>query len=479
MKNFEVIIGVEVHVVLKTNTKMFSYAKNSHYMEPNTSVAWMDLALPGLMPRPNKKAVEKGIILADALNMKVNTNNIQFDRKNYFYMDLPKGFQITQQYYPIGSYGKIEINDKKIVTIERIHLEEDTAKKTSDSNTLLMDYNRAGIPLIEIVTTPCLNSADEVYDYLSTLKRILIFKDISDAKMEDGSMRVDVNISLRPLGATWYGNKIEIKNINSLNNVKKAINFEIKRQTKLLLTNQHINQETRRFNDVTGETEFMRDKSNAIDYRYITEPNIINFKLEQEYVDDIIKNSAKSPFEIKEKLIDKYKFDNEKANSLLDNFELYNLFKTINDHFKNDEAINIYNWLSNELVGLLDKNNIKIQDINDFQINELIDFFNKVLVTKEINSKQAKNLLSEFFINKTKSISELIKQLGYEQISDPKIIKDIIISYMEKNEELLKQYNERPERVEKFFVGMVMKETNSQANPVITMKILKELLSSK
>ncbi len=478
MKNFEVIIGVEVHIVLKTNTKMFSYAKNTHHQEPNTAVSWMDLALPGILPRPNKKAIEKGIILADALKMNINYKNIQFDRKNYFYVDLPKGFQITQQYYPIGSYGKIKINNEKIVTIERIHLEEDTAKKINENNKLLMDYNRAGIPLIEIVSTPCLHSADEVYDYLSELKRILIFKDISDAKMEDGSMRVDVNISLRPFGVDWYNNKVEIKNINSLNNVKKAINFEIKRQTKLLLTNNIVNQETRRFNDINGETEFMREKSNAVDYRYITEPNIINLKLDDDYVSKIIKESNKSPEEISIFLKEKLQFDQEKIDLLLDNYDLYNLFTKINDNFKN-ESITIYNWLANEIAGLLDKFNLNIAELNDFQIEQLIDFFKKLIIKKEINSKQAKNLLFEFFNQSEKTFSTLIKELGYEQISDPNIIKNIILSYMDKNKSMLDQYAERPERVEKFFVGMVMKETNSQANPNVTMTLLKELLNSK
>ncbi len=329
MKNFEVIIGIEVHIVLNTKTKMFSAAASTHHAEVNQSVNWMDLALPGILPMPNKAAIDKGIILADALKMDINYQNIQFDRKNYFYMDLPKGFQITQQYYPIGRYGTIILENGKKIVIERIHLEEDTAKKIANNNALYMDYNRAGIPLIEIVTTPCIHSAQEAYDYLAALRRILVFKNISDAKMEDGSMRADVNISIRPTGATWYGNKVEIKNINSLNNVKKAIEYEIKRQTKLVLTNQEVTQETRRFDDTKGTTEFMRSKSDAIDYRYITEPNIINCKLEESYVKNVIKNAAKDPMEIAEKLTNKYQFNKTQIDLLLDNYFLYSLFDKI------------------------------------------------------------------------------------------------------------------------------------------------------
>ncbi len=477
MKNFEVIIGIEVHIVLNTKTKMFSSATNTHYAQPNTEVAWMDLALPGILPMPNKAAIEKGIILADALKMKINYENIQFDRKNYFYMDLPKGFQITQQHYPIGSYGEIQIGKDKKITIERIHLEEDTAKKTSVDNNLLMDYNRAGIPLIEIVTTPCIHSADEAYEYLSALKRLLIFKNISDAKMEDGSMRADVNISLRPEGATWYGNKVEIKNINSLSNVKKAIEFEIKRQQKLILTNEPIQQETRRFDDTKGTTEFMRAKTNAIDYRYITEPNIINCKLSEETVKEILKNANKDPWTIAEKLHQKCQLNESQINLLLDNYNLYKLYDRVYGAI-GTEPLQIYNWISNELIGLLDKLEIALEKLEEFYIQEFIILMQKLFVVKEINQKQAKSLLAELFAQH-KAITDLIKELGFTQITDEKIIGDIIQKYMQTNADMLAQYNDRPERVEKFFVGMVMKETNSQANPNITMDVLKRMLKQK
>lgn len=474
MKNLEVIIGIETHIVLNTKTKMFSHAKNTHYSEPNTEVSFMDIALPGIMPTVNKKGIEKALILADALNMKINYQNIQFDRKNYFYLDLPKGFQITQQYYPIGTFGVLAIKDRNI-EIERIHLEEDTAKKINTNNKFYMDYNRAGIPLIEIVSMPNMHSADEACEYLSNLRNILIFKDISDAKMEDGSMRADINISLRPFGAKWYGNKVEIKNINSLANVKKAIEFEIKRQTKSILTGTIINQETRRFNDTTNETEFMRNKSNAIDYRYITEPNIINFKLEDNFVKNIIKNSNKSPAEIFNKLISNKELNEQEVNLLLDNYDLYKLFDKINVPIQDEKLV--YNWVVNEINGILLKNNMKITNINDFFLENIITLL-KLLINKEINSKQAKNLLIELF-NTKKDIKELIEVLNYKQITDVDIIKKILLSHFANNNDLLEQYSERPERVEKFFVGMVMKDTNSQANPNVTMTVLKELLKNK
>ena len=273
MKNFEVIIGIEVHTVLNTKTKMFSSSLNCHYSKQNTNISPIDLALPGTLPQPNFEGIKKGIWLAIELNMDINYKNIQFDRKNYFYLDLPKGFQITQQYFPIGKNGYIEIisesGEKKRIDIERIHLEEDTAKQTIKDDKLFLDYNRSGMPLIEIVTKPNIASGYEAQQYLKELVKILKFANISDAKLEDGSLRADVNISIRPFGQKEFGNKVEIKNINSINNVKKAIDFEINRQTQLLLKNEKVIQETRRFDDSQNITVHMREKTNAVNYRYI------------------------------------------------------------------------------------------------------------------------------------------------------------------------------------------------------------------
>lgn len=325
MYNFDIIIGIEAHVVLNTKTKIFSAAGNNHDSTSNTKVAFLDLGLPGILPVINKHVVHKAITLADALHMKINHDPIIFDRKNYFYPDLPKGFQITQQFHPIGTDGVIEILDEnkqpKIIQIQRIHMEEDTAKQMTDDQKMYLDFNRAGSPLIEIVTTPCINSAYEAMEYLNELRKILIFKDISDARMDKGSMRADINISVRLKGQKAFGTRTEIKNINSITNIGKAIDFEVKRQTSLLLNGGVVKQETRRFDDVNFTTEFLREKSNAVDYRYMTEPNVFQFRLSKNYIEKILNNKKPSPKEIRE-ILQTYGLETDNINLLLDNIEL-------------------------------------------------------------------------------------------------------------------------------------------------------------
>jgi aspartyl-tRNA(Asn)/glutamyl-tRNA(Gln) amidotransferase subunit B len=245
MNNFEFTVGVEVHTVLNTKSKMFSSSPCIADEQINTYINEIDLGLPGTLPSPNQQAVIKGVVLAKALGMQIDSL-LRFDRKNYFYPDLPKGFQITQQYYPLGKDGTIKLKNDKVIRVERIHLEEDTAKQLTIGDQLCLDYNRCGDPLVEIVSKPDLHTTEEVYEYLTELKRILIFLNISDGKMENGSLRVDLNISVAPIGAKQLGTKVEIKNINSFANVVKAINFEFTRQVRELLKGERVRQETRR-----------------------------------------------------------------------------------------------------------------------------------------------------------------------------------------------------------------------------------------
>lgn len=473
MNNFEVTIGIEVHTVLNTKTKMFSAAQNSHTCEPNTIVSYMDLALPGVLPLVNQSAVHKAIILADALHMNINYHNIEFDRKNYFYPDLPKGFQITQQYHPIGTEGYIEIldinNQPKKIYIERIHMEEDTAKQTLVDNVRYMDYNRAGDPLIEIVTQPCIANGYEAGQYLQELRRLLVFKNVSDAKMEDGSLRADVNISMRIKGQPAYGTKVEIKNINSINNVIKAIDFEMNRQTMLLLNNQTVTQETRRFDDTTNTTEFMRLKTDAVDYRYMTDPNVMHFHLTDQEVNDILAQAPLSPQAIKQQLLNQG-LDDKQITLLIDNYTLCHYYLNLVNQ-KIDAKL-AFNWLTVELSGWLNKLNISYPHFEQSYYQSFIELLT-LLNEQEINGKQAKTLLEKIFTEPSPNIQQMIKDLGFEQIKDPQIITPIVLKHIEANPDLVKQYHERAERVEKFIVGMVMKETNSQANPNITMEITK------
>ncbi len=478
MKNFEVIIGIEVHTVLNTKTKMFSSSKSCHYSNPNTNINPIDLALPGVMPQPNINAIKKAIWLANELHMDINYKNIQFDRKNYFYIDLPKGYQITQQYFPIGQNGYIEIENEskniKQIEIERIHLEEDTAKQFSENKKIFLDYNRAGMPLIEIVTKPVISSGYEAQQYLRELVKILKFANVSDAKLEDGSLRADINISLRPYGQKEFGNKVEIKNINSINNVKKAIDYEISRQSQLLLTGNVISQETRRFDDSLNLTVHMREKTNAINYRYIHEPNIMRISLSDDQFTKIMSEKNLSLNEIIVNLKEN-KLEDSIIQQLINDYDFYTKFKLLTNEI-NDYNL-CFKWLGIELIGLLKKDNKSYIDITDDLIRNL-SLMLKLLIEQEINGKQAKVIL-ECIYKENKNPHDVIKELGFEQIKDPKIIRDILIKHMDANPEMLQSCYDRPERGEKFFIGMLMKDTNGQANPVISYQILKDIINEK
>lgn len=472
MINFLPTIGIEVHVELNTKSKMFSPSKNAHNDPVNTNINEIDLALPGVLPSVNKAVVIKGIQLAKALQMQIDSN-LRFDRKNYFYQDLPKGFQITQQYYPIGKNGIVDIGSKKI-GVERIHLEEDTAKQVMIGNSLCLDYNRSGVPLIEIVSRPDMHSAIEAYQYLTNLKRIISFLNISDAKMEEGSLRADINISLAPVGADYLGTKTEIKNINSFANVMKAIEYEIDRQSKILLTNNLVNQETRRWDDQTKTTVYMRSKSNVIDYCYFTEPNIIHMQLDQNFVLSAINKMNKVPLTIKEGLVH-LGINQTLIEQLLDDFELYQLFDRVVSATKEPNLT--ITWIVVELVSLLKKQNKTLSDINSNIVKFIIDMI-KLQVEGKINGKQAKTIF-EKIITEQKSPEKLINELGFKQITDEKLIKSYLQEIIAKSANMVSQYNERPERVEKFIIGQLMKETHGQANPIISANILKKLLNKE
>ncbi|MDE5767425.1 MAG: Asp-tRNA(Asn)/Glu-tRNA(Gln) amidotransferase subunit GatB [Malacoplasma sp.] len=472
--NFETVIGIEVHVALNSKSKMFSPSKSSHNDKENTNISPIDLGHPGIMPSPNKKCVEKAIVLAKALNMTIE-KNISFDRKNYFFQDLPKGFQITQQFYPIGKNGKIKINDNHFIDVERIHLEEDTAKQfKGENNKILLDYNRSGMPLIEIVTKPCIKSAQEAGLFLKQLRRILTFNQISDAKMEEGSLRVDVNISVNLIGSKEFGTRVEIKNINSITNVEKAIEYESNCQIQQILKQEPVLLATKRFDDKTFSTEFMRLKTTNVDYHYMVEPNILVRKIDDQFIEKTIRDNFVDLDEIGNNL-KKNNVSEEFINILLDDYELYKKFDFINK--KINDSTEVIRWLCVEFVGLLNKVNLKINDASEFLISQLL----KVILyikNETINAKQAKEIL-KLLIETNKEIDLIIEENNFKQIVDEKILKPILEKHIAENEKMLSQYNDRPERVEKFFIGMVMKDTNGQANPSVVTKIFKEILNKK
>ncbi|WP_027123906.1 Asp-tRNA(Asn)/Glu-tRNA(Gln) amidotransferase subunit GatB [Mycoplasmoides pirum] len=477
MFNFETIIGIEVHVALNTKTKMFSPAKNNHNDKPNVNLHINDLGLPGTLPQPNKEAIKKAFILAKALHMQDVDYLLRFDRKNYFYQDLPKGFQITQQYHPFAQNGYLEVNSNNKdyhFKIQRFHIEEDTAKQYAVDDHLFLDYNRAGSPLIEIVTDPIFFNAEEVKLYLSTLRQILIHNNISDAKMESGSMRADINLSIRPVGSKNLGTRVEIKNVNSINNIEKAIKYETNRQIESLLIGKPIIQSTMRFDDQENKTVYMREKTSNVDYRYMREPNIIQISLDEKWSNEIYeKNKIIFPSEIAKKL-KAVGIEEQKINILLDDVHALNAFNFIASSTNNYKETS--RWLLVELAGIMnDLNHTFEKNVKEVDLINIIELIN-LLNQEKINGKQAKIILEHSYKFKKKP-SDLIVELKMEQIVDPIKIEEILKPIFANNEvKIKKDYKNRADRVESMLLGLLMKATNGQANPGISTKIVKEML---
>jgi aspartyl-tRNA(Asn)/glutamyl-tRNA(Gln) amidotransferase subunit B len=437
MNNFEVVIGIENHIELKTKTKMFAPAPVSFGSEPNTQISSVDLGYPGALPTVNREGVRLALLACNALNMKIEPL-LRFDRKNYFYPDLVKGFQITQNYHPIGSNGTLKATmpngEVKEFTIERLHIEEDTAKQNHISETTYLDYNRSGIGLIEVVSNPVMRSADDAVAYVDHLREIVLFLGVSDAKMNEGSLRCDVNISLRPYGAKEFGNKVEIKNLNSLNNVRKAIEFEIKRQSKMLLNGEVVDQETRRFDEATQETILMRKKSSAVD--------------------------------------EKLKLDMKEVNYLLSDLTLVDFFERtlvlINEPKK------IANLIISDIQSLVNATNTPLNE-SKLTVENFAALIQK-MNDGVISSKHVKIILPIIF-EKDVNVDQIIEEQNLKLISDRDTIEKLLLPIVEQNHDLIKtQYENRPERVEKQMMGQLMKVTGGNVNPEVGMDVIVTLI---
>ncbi|MCI6789276.1 MAG: Asp-tRNA(Asn)/Glu-tRNA(Gln) amidotransferase subunit GatB [Mollicutes bacterium] len=471
--NFEAIIGLEIHVEMKTKSKMFSPAPINFSDDPNTDVTLLDMAFPGTMPVVNKEAVRNAIRMCNALHMHID-QELWFDRKNYFYSDLPKGYQITQQDRPIGSEGYLEIEiDGKLrkIEIERLHMEEDTCKQLHFSNYTLLDYNRAGIPLIEIVSKPVMHSGEEARKYVDKIRELVTFSGVSDGKMEEGSLRCDVNVSIRPYGETKFGTKVEIKNLNSIANIEKAIDYEIKRQSELLLLGQDVRQETRRFDESKKETVLMRVKTDAVDYKYFTEPNIVPIKISDEFVQDAIDTCPELYDHKLNRFINDYNLDIVDAKILLNNIEIADFFEKISSFSKN--YVPISKFVITEILGYLNKNNLLIKDfkVEPKYIAEMVD----LLKTGEINSSQGKEIFAKV-IKENKSPIVIKKESGVSLISDEDTIRKMVIDILAANETLKADFKAGKDRVKGFIMGNLMKQTHGKVNPAIANKIIIEEL---
>ena len=472
--NFEAVIGIETHIETNTKSKMFSTSPNKAEQEPNTLVALLDMAFPGTMPRVNKEAVRKAIRIAHALHMTID-DTLYFDRKNYFYSDLPKGYQITQQFRPIGrdGYVEIEINGKKKrIGIERMHMEEDTCKQLHFSSYTLLDYNRAGVPLLEIVTRPEIRSGEEARKYVEKLREIVTFADVSDGKMENGSMRCDTNISIRPYGEEKFGTKVEVKNLNSIVDIEKALDYEIKRQSEALITGHEVIQETRRFDEVKKETVTMRVKTDAVDYKYFCEPNIAPIHLSKEFIEDAIKTCPELYDEMLARFNKDYNIDLKDTKILLSDKELGLYFDKCAKFSKHYQAI--ANFIISNVLSILNRENITIKDfkVEPKYISELVD----LLESKEINSTQGKKIF-EKVVKENKSPRVFKESLGATLISDEALILKMVEEIISANPSLKVNFRAGNTRLQGFVMGQLMKKTQGKINPSVANKIIVQELN--
>lgn len=469
---YKAVIGLEVHCELKSNSKNFSSARNDFSDIPNSNVSVVDIGMPGILPVVNKEAVKNSIKMALAMNCSV-PEYLTFERKNYFYPDLPKGYQITQFKHPIGTNGYVIINvngeDKKIL-IHDTHLEEDTASMDHYNDYSLLDYNRCGVPLLETVTEPCINSADEAVAFLEALRSIFLYTDTSYARSDKGQIRCDVNVSLMKEGDTELGTRTEMKNINSFSGVREAIISEIARQEEVLNSGGTIVQETRRYDETTNKTYTMRSKEDAIDYRYFTDPNLPPIKLDREWISEIKSEIPKLHNERFSVYTKEYKLNYKDANTIVRD-------KMVSDFYEAcikllNEPVLISNWLTGDVMKYLNRESLTINDSN--LTPEMLTDLIKMIIDGKINGKQGKEVL-EKMMDTGKDASTLVQELGMTQISDENAIREIVSAVISENSNLVDDYK-NGKNVFGYIIGLIMKKTMGKANPVITSKVLKEEL---
>ena len=469
---YKTVIGLEVHCELKSNSKNFSSSKNSYSTIPNSNVSVVDMGMPGILPVVNKQAVKNSIKMALAMNCNV-PEYLTFDRKNYFYPDLPKGYQITQFKNPIGTNGYVMIHvngeDKKIL-IHDTHLEEDTASLDHYNTYSLLDYNRCGVPLLETVTEPCLYSADEAVVFLEALRSIFLYTDTSYARSDRGQIRCDVNVSLMEENAKELGTKVEMKNINSFSGVREAILCEVARQTEILNNGGKIVQETRRYDENTNMTYAMRSKEDAIDYRYFRDPNLPPIKIDKEWVEEIRKEIPKLHNERFRIYTKEYSINEKDAYTIVRDKDISDFYEECISLLNN--PIIISNWLTGDVMGNLNKYGLTISDcgLTPKMLTDLIGMID----SGKISGKQAKVVL-EKAIEENKDPIKLVDELGISQISSENEIREIVLSVISENPNLIDDYR-NGKKVFDYLIGQIMKKTKGRANPIITSKVLKEEL---
>ncbi|WP_288342112.1 Asp-tRNA(Asn)/Glu-tRNA(Gln) amidotransferase subunit GatB [uncultured Dubosiella sp.] len=474
MSNYFVTIGIEIHCELKTKTKMFSSAPTSFGEVANTCVNEIDLGHPGTLPCVNKHAIELAIKACTGMHCVIDPL-VRFDRKNYYYSDLPKGYQITQQFFPIGKDGYVEIDvdgEKKKIGIERIHMEEDTAKQFHKETGTYIDFNRAGTPLIEIVSRPDMHSAKEAAAYVETLRKNLFYLNVSDVKMEEGSMRCDVNISLSADENT-LGTKVEIKNLNSIANVQKAVQAEIERQSALLDSGEAVEQATRRFDEAQKTTILMRKKEGNVDYKYFPEPNIFPIQLDAAWIQNIQDHLEELPDARIERFMRDYGLNDYDAGVLVADRAMADYFEAVAKQTK--ETKKAANWIIGDMSAWLNKNakNFETIEVEPQALATLIDLISK----GEISGKQGKVVFEEVMLGKDPK--QVVEEKGMKQVSDDGAILALVNSVLDANPQSIEDYKNGKDRAIGFLVGQVMKASKGQANPKRTNELIREELAKR
>ncbi|MBO1001200.1 Asp-tRNA(Asn)/Glu-tRNA(Gln) amidotransferase subunit GatB [Pseudogracilibacillus auburnensis] len=473
---FETVIGLEIHVELKTKSKIFSSSPNAFGSEPNANVNPKDLGYPGTLPVLNEEAVNYGMKASMALNCDIASETV-FDRKHYFYPDNPAAYQISQDEQPIGEHGWIEIEvdgNKKKIGIERIHLEEDAGKLTHAADGSLVDYNRQGTPLIEIVSEPDIRSPEEAYAYLEKVKSIIQYTGVSDVRMEEGSLRCDANISLRPVGQKEFGTKTELKNLNSFAFVRAGLEYEVKRQTKILSEGGGIQQETRRYDEKTKKTILMRVKGDADDYRLFPDPDLVPIYIDDEWKERIRKEIPELPDARKKRYVEELDLPEYDAGVITATKEMADFFEATVDFGADVKQAS--NWLMGDVSAYMNKH---LKEVHELAITpDGLAKMIKLIENGTISSKIAKQVFAELVENGGDP-EVFVKEKGLVQISDEGQLREIVGNVLDENEQSIVDFKDGKGRALGFLVGQVMKATKGQANPQLVNKILKEEIEKR